>query len=183
MYIEETAFLTLDMLVVETVSKLLVTMPAQNPQGTLQVLRFDALWCASQDQLENVRTVTVRPRSIKPARPTQYGGPEGQASDVKSAPDVSAEWLGEVADMEADDAQHCFGASDLEADEIDIHRHEVGPSESSDAASGRGNTKEGFADGDCGQPQHQTKACCGSLAHMSWKSGDDASAGDEDRTF
>ena len=91
-----------------------------------------------------------------PARPTPFaaGGPEGQASNNKSAPDVSAGWLGEVVDMEADDAQHYFDASDLEPDEVDIHVHEVGLSESSEAASGRGNSADGFADGDCGQPQH-----------------------------
>ena len=35
-----------------------------------------------------------------------------------------------------------------------FHGHEIGPSESSDAASGRGNSAAGFADGGCGQPQH-----------------------------
>ena len=56
--------------------------------------------------------------------------------------------------MEADDEQHYSGASDLEPDEVDIHGHEVGPSESSNAASGRDNSGNGFTDGDCGQPQH-----------------------------
>ena len=108
------------------------------------MLRFDAIWrSTSQAQLENGRLT-----------PSAAGGLEGQASEGKSALDMSAEWLGEVVDMEADDAQRYSGASDLDPDEVDIHRHEVGPSESSDAASGRGNSAGGFADGVCGQQQH-----------------------------
>ena len=85
--------------VVDTVSKFLVTMlPAQKlQQGTLQVLRFDAIWrSASQAQLESGRTVTVRAGSIRPARPTPLavGDFDGRASDDRSAPDFSAEWLG-----------------------------------------------------------------------------------------
>ena len=59
--------------------------------------------------------VTVRPGSIKPARPTPLGagGPEGQASDDKGAPDICARWLGEVVFFGGggDDAQHFSGAS------------------------------------------------------------------------
>jgi len=62
--------------------------------------------------------------------------------------------LGEVVDQEADDAQHYSGASDLEPDEVDVHGHEVGPSESGDAASGRDNSANCSAGGYCGQPEH-----------------------------
>ena len=43
---------------------------------------------------------------------------------TKTAPDLSAEWLGEVVDMEGGDAQHHSGASDLEPDEVDNHGHD-----------------------------------------------------------
>ena len=45
----------------------------------------------------------------------------------RSAQDKSAEWLGEVVNMEDVDAQRESGASEMEPDEVDIHGLEVGP--------------------------------------------------------
>ena len=149
---EDTGILTLEMpVVVDTFSKFLLTiLPAQKlQQRTLRGLRFDAIWRSTcQAQLEGRRTFRVRPRSTKPAHPTPTAAarPEGRRLDKESAPDFPAEWIGEVVDSEADDAQqdawHDSGATDLQPDEIDIHGHEVGRLK---APSGRGNSADVFA--------------------------------------